>query len=247
MKIKNLLILPLATVVLVACGHNNSTGGSSGNASSSNGTQTTPPPNTATPGPWQNVTNAVNSTVTGGPYNGFPLINVDPATQTIQLRIPMLPLSLGSSSPLLTTPLPGLKGVSLSPITMPDGTLGWELTVPLSLLLKNAACEPLATLPNGDPLPHFPSEKADRFTLTLSQFKYSVTVYIALNAVAVFVEMPDVSIPSTTNYDLVNCDQTRNIGYMALIPPDWCHPGGVYLEAQIPTDVASELNNLGSF
>jgi len=248
MKVKHFLILPFAIVALVACGQSNS-GGSNTSSNSTNGAQSTPATNPSTPpASWQDVTSAMNSTVSGGPYTAFPLINIDPTAQTIQLRIPMLPLSLGSLTPILPTALPGYAGVSIGPATMPDGTLGWELTVPLSLLLKNAAAvSPLATLPNEDPLPYFPSEEVDGVAITVNQFKYPVTVYIALKAVAVFVGVPELPIPIGFGYDLVNKDQSRNIGYLALIPVQGKSPGGLYLAAQIPTDVSLELNSLVSF
>jgi hypothetical protein len=192
----------------------------------------------------------MSANVNGGPYNQYPLIQINAAAQTLELLIPLPVGSLGSITPLMPTKLSALQGTTLGPATLPDGTTGWGLTIPLKYLLQqnNAGLQPLATLPNGSALPYFPAEETDGIALTLPQFsKYTVTVYVALKAVAVFVTIPDLKIPIGFGYDLINKAQTANVGYVALVPTQGTYAGGVYVAAQIPTDAALALNSLVSF
>ncbi len=202
---------------------------------------------------WQAVSQAMDSTVSGGPMNSYPLIQIDSVAQTVELLIPFsFSLGLGSLTPILpgSISIASVQGVTISPVTLPDGSSGWAVSVPLKYLLQQngAGLQPLATLPNGSPLPSFPSAEIRGIAISLPQQPtYQINLYIALKAVAVFVSVPGVNLPIGLGYNLVNQDKTRNIGYVALIPTSGVHPAGVYVAAQIPTDVSLALNSLVSF
>jgi hypothetical protein len=129
---------------------------------------------------------------------------------------------------------------------LPDGTEAWIVSVPLNLILHGATTNStFNTLPNGDPLPFFPSQEVDGLSVTLpSRPGYSVTLYIGVKAVAVFVGIPALNLPIGFGVNVINSTQTRDIGYFALIPKQGTFAAGVYLAAQIPTDLAQIINSL---
>jgi hypothetical protein len=249
------LMSATSLVLTTACG---SGGGAAlaGGSSSGNNTQSTGGTSGTTgttAGSWQAVTSDVNSTVNGGPYNQYPLIQINAAAQTLELLIPLPLGSLGALIPIVPTKINALQGASFGPATMPDGSAGWELTVPLKYLLQkyNTGLQPIATLPNGSALPYFPAEETDGIAVTIPQISgYSITVYVALKAVAVFVSIPELAklpIVLGFGYNIVNQAKTANVGYVALVPNSGSYAGGVYLAAQLPTDAALALNSLVSF
>ena len=250
--IKTLVLSTLTVFLFTACAKSislNKSGSNLGNNSQSSGGAISAPAPVAS---WAQVTSAMNSAVSGGPYNQYPLIHIDPVAETIELLIP-LEISLGAFTPILpgSISVNGVTGVTVGPAIMPDGTSGWAVTVPLKYLLQanGAGLQPLGTLPNGNPLPYFPSAEIDGIAITLPQQpNYQVTLYIALKAVAVYVSIPSLSnLPIGFGYNLVNQNQTRNIGYFALEPSSGSFSGGIYVAAQIPTDVSLMLNSLVSF
>lgn len=246
MKTKIIItVSALSLSLMTGCSSKSNSGGPTPAINSQQGT-----PISANPAAdWQTVTSQVNSSVAGGNYNQYPLIKVDTASQSLILYIPMPPLSLGSITPILPTNVTGMPGVTIGPATMPGGGIGWGVTVPLKYILKGATMAPLnMTLPNGSPLPYFPAAETHGIALTLPQQPtYKLTLYIALKAVAVFVEVPDQNIPLGFGYNIVNSQKTRNIGYFAILPNQGTYAGGVYIAAQLPTDIALLLNGLVSF
>ncbi len=254
MKTLTALFVTLSVLMLTtACG--SGTQSSAHGAVASNNSESS---GGVTPGPvaptanWKDVTDEMNSSVNGGVMNQYPLIQINAAAETIELLIPFsFGLGLGVS-PILPGGFSyaGLQGVTIGPVTLPDGSSGWAVSVPLKYLLQKhgAGLQPLGTLPNGQPLPYFPSAEVDGVAITLpAQPKYQVTLYVALKAVAVFVSIPGVKVPFGFGYNIVNKAQTRNIGYVALIPNSGTYAAGLYVAAQIPTDVALALNSLVSF
>jgi len=220
----------------------------SGNSSSSTS------PSSSTAASWSNVQSQTTGTVNGGLMDSYPLVQINPTAHTIELLIPFsFGLNLGSLTPILSSSvsIPALAGVTIGPVTLPDGSSGWAVSVPLKYLLKGGTgLGSLATLPDGTPLTsyNFPSEEVDGVSITLpQQSKYQVTLYVALKAVAVFVSVPGVNIPIGLGYQLVNSSQTSEIGYVALVPTEGTFPAGIFVSAQLPASVALELNSLVSF
>ena len=251
------IIMPLISSVLAialttACSPGaQTTAGSAGAAVSGNGNNSQGGPGSNPVSSWQAVTTQMNSSVSGGPLNSYPLIEINPTAQTIELLIP-LSFSLGGLTPILpgSISISSVKGVTIGPVTLPDGSSGWAVSVPLKYLLAqhSAGLAPLGTLPNGMPLPNFPSEQIDGIQITLpQQSKYQIYLYVGLKAVAVYVAVPGITLPIGFSYAIINAAQTSQIGDFSVIPQSGQFPGGLYVAAQIPTAVSLELNSLVSF
>lgn len=237
----------LVSSTLVACGQGgfqsaaSSGGGSnSGQGSGGSGGGAVNPLPTL-----QSVAAEMNSSPNGGSYAGTPMIEVNAVNQTLELILPIP--SIGTSvTPIVPTGFNGLNGVSVGPTLLPDGSEAWMISVPLSMVLNGAVANPtFNALPNGNPLPYFPSQEVSGLSVSLpSRPGYSVTLYIGVKAVAAFVGIPGFQLPIGFGVNVVNQTKTRNIGYLALIPSQGAYPAGVYLAAQIPTDLAALINSV---
>jgi hypothetical protein len=248
MNLKSLMTVTVMGLLLTTACSTQEGGGTAAGTGGTNGQQSTPIAATPTAN-WQTVTSQTDAAVSGGTYNQYPLVHIDAPSQTLVIYIPMLPLTLGSFTPILPTAVPSMPGVTVGPVTMPGGGIGWGISVPLKYVLKGAAMAPLTmTLPNGSPLPYFPAAETHGVSLTFPNHpSYHLTLYVALKAVAVFVEIPDQNIPLGFGYNLVNKQKTRNIGYFAILPNQGAFNGGVYVSAQLPTDISLLLNSLVTF
>jgi hypothetical protein len=253
-SIQGMMLTALSALVMLqlgcAQGLNTSAGSSSGAGAASSGSNGTgsgaqSTTNPVATGSWADVTSQMNGFASGGAYDGSPMIKIDTVNHNIELIFPIP--SIGTSfSPIIPAGVTGLDGVSVGPAAMPDGSEAWMITVPISLILKGATFPSnFNALPNGNPLPYFPSEEVHGLAVGIpSRPGYNVNLYIGVKAVAAFVAIPKLNMPIGFGVNVVNSTKTRNIGYFALIPQVNTFDAGVYLAAQVPTDMAQELNSL---
>lgn len=217
------------------------TGGSSGSSAS-----------------WQSVVTQMDASANVNSYQ-YPSVQIDPNAQTISLLIPFPSFFGINITPVLPSNIIS-NGVTISSTTMPDGSAAWEITVPLKYVLNpnKYNLQPLSgTLPNGSALPDFPQfTQISGIQITVpQQSSLQVTLYIVSNAetngisgVAAFVSIPGFTSPyiPEIEYNILNKAQS-NVGCIAIIPASGSYNGGVYVAAQIPSNIASTLNNLVSF
>jgi hypothetical protein len=240
------IIITAAALALIACGKNSgfvTTENSSG--SSNNGSLSNPEDQSnATPAadPWQNI--ELNGYSNGSSSKGSLLIRVDKKSQSLVLILPVSISLLGLSS-LEIAQFPGLK---VGTATMPDGSKAFAITVPLRYLVKKGAFGKGDKLPNGDPLPFLPSGEGAGFSfdIAIGGEKNIFHLYLADNAVAVFIETPqaDKYIIFDALFEINNKEKTRQIGAFGVIRAKFGYSSGAYLAAQIPDQTASIIANL---
>ena len=251
--VQRLLVLGLSSAMafMMACGSGFSSSAlSSGSSSGNNGSQGAggnPNPAPATPAPsWTDVSTALNGAGSGGNYDGTMMIKVDAANQAIDLILPIPAIGGATITPIGEVQVNGLQNVTFGPTTLKDGSEAWQISVPLKLLINGASFpSQFNALPNGNPLPYFPAEEVRGLAVSIpGRSGFVVNLYFGIKAVAVFVGIPGLNMPLGFGASVVNSTKTRNIGYFALIPSVAHSPAGVYLAAQVPNDIALELNSL---
>ena len=216
--------------------------GSGGSAQSTGGSGSTSPDAVAQ---WQSLGSQMNGFgSSSSTYSGDPLIMIDTINKNLDLLIP-IPVFSGLT-PIGNVPVGSTGGITFGPATMPDGSEAWEVIVPLSVLLKGASFpSSFNALPDGQPLPYFPSAEVSGLAVSIpSRPGYTVNIYLGVKAVAVFVGIPGFKTPLGFGYDIVNADKSRNVGYIALTPSSGTYPAGIYVAAQVPTDLAQVMANL---
>jgi hypothetical protein len=235
---------------MMACGSGISSSALSSGSSSGNNTGQgggTPNATPTTPAPsWTDISTALNGADSGGNYDGTMMIKVDATNQAIDLILPIPSIGGATITPIGAVPVSGLQNVTFGPTTLADGSEAWQISVPLKLLLSGASFpSQFNALPNGNPLPYFPAEEVRGLAVSIpGRSGFVVNLYLGIKAVAVFVGIPGLNMPLGFGASVVNSTKTRNIGYFALIPSVGTSPAGVYLAAQVPNDVALELNSL---
>ena len=241
--------LALASVSLVCLvtgcsGGATSSASGSGNGSNSNSqsTQNNNPENSAQ---WKNLSQQQNGYGSSSSnFNGEPLIQIDTVNKKLDLILP-IPVVSGLS-PIGTVSVTTAQGVTIGPALMPDGSEAWVIAIPLSLVLKGATFpSTFNALPDGQPLPFFPSEEVNGLAIALpSRPGYSINLYFGVKAVAVFVGIPKFKSPIGLGFPVVNGDNSRTVGYIALTQAVGTYPSGIYLAAQVPTDLAQLMASL---
>jgi len=239
------IIITTAALILTACGKNSGFGTAENSSGSSNGALSNPEVPSNTPpaaDPWQNI--ELNGYSNGSNSKGSLLIRVDKKSQSLVLILPVS-ISLFGLNSLEIAKFPGLK---IGSATMPDGSKAFAITVPLKYIVKKGAFGKGDRLPNGDPLPFLPSGEGAGFSfdIPIGGEKNIFHLYLADNAVAVFIETPqaDKYIIFDALFDINNKEKTRQIGAFGVIRAKFGYSSGAYLAAQIPDQTASIIANL---
>lgn len=200
---------------------------------------------------WQNISNDADGQISQGTYSGKPALQIDKERQSI---VVLLPLPSQFFLPISSMPIPELPGASLEMITNPDGSTSMGAVIPLQYLLKGSSFATYGRLPNGEPLPGMPVGEAHGFAMSFPQKpNYRLHIYIAVNAVAVFVETPDFKLPPefavmpTISIPIKNREKTRTVGYFAVVPNRGTFSSGVYISTRIPNALAVAIDDVLRF
>lgn len=181
---------------------------------------------------------------------------IDRKKEVLQLVLPLPDIFLVAIG---TTAVKQLPGTTIDEVEL-DGDKAWALSIPLKYVLKGATLpEKFDSLPNGDSLPFFPSGEVQGLTIQFSQnAKYSIRLYLAVNAVALFVTTPDMDQPLQELFPpeyqsvtrpmrikkFVNKDKTAQVGYLEVILPKGSYNSGIYMAAKLTHDTAVTLQKI---
>lgn len=200
---------------------------------------------------WDSVELQAKST--GGPYSNLTVVYIDKVNQAILLTLP-LPVYVPIFTSLEIPEIPGAKFVNY---TFPNGTKSIAISIPLKYLMKRGQFIGGSTLPNGDPLPYIPEGELPGFALSFPPNpNFRIFLYVGVNAAAAFVEVPGLDLPSfplswlpfgggwNTSVKVVNKAAQQEVGYLSYVGKKGIYPGGIYLAARLPVEVANVIDNL---
>ncbi len=240
--------LACATLFLTACSKGFQSASSpstsvNGQSSTGEGTGTGGSGGSTSSAPtWDKVD--MNGYPSGGNYAGQLVVFVDKANQSLLLVLP-IPAIPGLTVFKDAVQIPELEGAFLTNYTDNNGGSSLAVNIPLKLLIKGAAFMPNERLPNGDKLPFVPAGELPGFGIQFPNMpNYRIHLYIGVNVAAAFVELPDFGLPLGATFPIKNKTKTRVIGAIGYVTPKNNFPGGMYLAAQIPDDVANMIDDL---
>lgn len=248
-KKSSLALLFIAMCLLPACakkgsGFDSSSSDTTATAQDSSNSQSqdnpqTPAPQSPSAPSWDQVD--MDGYASGGAYNGKMAVRVDKNAQALTLLLP-IPMPV----PLIgTMNIPSLPGAKLASTADGNGKELLALQIPLKYIIKGAALGQGQSLPNGDPLPYVPAGELPGFSIQLPQIKnYRIYVYLGVNVVATYIELPDFGLPIGWISPVKNKAKTRVIGAIGYVPPKMNYAGGMYLATQIPAKTAQLIDNL---
>lgn len=195
------------------------------------------------PNGWEKVN--LNGQASGGTHNGSLVIYIDKQNQSVIFALP-IPVLI----PIFTEiPIPDLEGAALTTHTNSNGATSLAVRIPLKYLVKGGVFMPNERLPNGDRLPYVPSGELPGFAIQFPQMpSYRIHLYIGTSVAAVFAELPKLGIPYFgVSHWVVPVQNTANsqvIGAVGYVFPKNQYPGGAYLAAQLPRELAILIDEL---
>lgn len=233
MKNKSLLLIASFAALLSACapsldaGGGNSSTGKEGGQGGGSGTSD-----------WSKA--EFVGKANGGEYDGKLVAFIDQATQTLNLVLP-LPTT---ASLIPRADVTGLPGAFISVIKQGASEV-LAITIPLKHLLAGQIQGAKDRLPNGDSLPFVKGGELPRFAINFPGLSGNqIHVYISEGVAAVFAELPDFGMPFGGTVPISNKQQTKTLGAIGYLPPKGQFAGGMYLAAQLPSDVKKALEDL---
>jgi hypothetical protein len=240
---KKYFSLVLILAVLVGCANDSSSTTTQGSQSQNNGQQLTDPE-----AEWSKV--SMDGFPEGGSYFQKQVIRIDTVKKTLVLTLPI------QIVPLIQFPTysgPSVPGVKVAFEQHPDGTRFITISVPLEHLIKGIILGTGSALPNGDPLPGFPDGEMPGTTVSIpGLLGWNLYLYIGSEAAAVFIEVPGLTLPggiggvfpTQITVPIKNKNKTKIVGYLSYIGPKTSSPGGAYIAAQLPRELAIILYQL---
>jgi hypothetical protein len=190
--------------------------------------------------------------VSGGTYDQFQVVNIDPSAMTITITIPLPASPVSGESNVPVSQIPGAT------ITVAQSQIGrfWiaALTLPLKDLFSGINYENQTTLPSGNALPgnlgNTPMLELNVFV----DFKTNLHFYLygSQSVIAIFYPLPDFNNSGNVTFQVAN--KTNDVhGYLGLIPQvtkgTATFPGGIFGAYLIPWQLqqiitGSHNNNL---
>lgn len=231
-----------------------SSGGSTNNTGNQNGQGDGNLPGPDNSIEWSKVQNENN----GLEENSKKLqVIIDKDKQMFRLILPLPEIFLMALGAAVVKELPG---TTIEEIELEDQSRAWALNIPLKYLLKGAKLpENFNSLPNGDVLPFFPAGEVQGLSIQFSEnAKYSMRLYLSVNAVAVFVSTPDMDHLLDETFPpeykdvtrplrvkkFTNKDRTAYVGYFEVILPKGTSHSGIYMAGRLTRDAAVTLGRI---
>ncbi len=172
------------------------------------------------------------------------VIQIDKVNQALILILP-LPSFLFLPFTSANVDIPDLDGAYFTSYETASGDRQLAVSVPLKHVIKGAEFGDSQRLPNGEALPFIPAGELPGFSINFPQQpKYQVHVYVGVNVVAAFVELPDLGLPIGGTAKVKNKDKTKEVGAIGYIPAQGNFNGGLYLAAQLPSELAITIDEL---
>lgn len=198
------------------------------------------PPAPVDTGAWDKV--EFNGYQAGGTKSNSLVIQIDKVHQSLLFVLP-IPMIIPVLNPI---EIPDLPGAYLTSYSKPNG--GGDVlavSIPLRYIIKGGVFMPNQKLPSGDDLPYVPAGELPGFAIQFPQLPdYQIHLYIGVNVAAVFAELPKVGLPIGFLFPVKNQAKTKVIGAVGYVVPKGGFPGGVYLAAQLPPDLARVIDDL---
>jgi len=242
---KLITILMIASMSLVGCsgktGFQSIDSALKGSSDDDNGGQGGGDSGGTTDADWSKVD--VDGYSQGLDSKGKLVVQIDKPNQALILILPMpsflfLPFTN-------KVEIPDLEGAYFTSYETASGDRQLAVSVPLKHVIKGAEFGESQRLPNGDALPYIPAGELPGFSIQFPQQpKYQVHVFVGVNVVAAFVELPDLGIPISGTAKVKNKDKTKEVGAIGYIAPKGNFDGGVYLATQLPKDMAIMIDEL---
>jgi hypothetical protein len=187
--------------------------------------------------------NDLSGTANGGPANNMSIIVYDVSEKAIQIRIPMagvigsvdtvIPNVPGSRVffdntnpflPILVVSVPGMY--VLGKLGFDEGDVGLDPTL----------------LPNGQPIPFTPGGEPPRISFLIPNISRTVQVYLGINVVAVYVDLP-VDPMADLTFPIRNKSKSETIGYFATVRRRAPANGGFFVSLIMPPVIAGALDD----
>ncbi|MBX9768769.1 MAG: hypothetical protein K2X47_15960 [Bdellovibrionales bacterium] len=188
---------------------------------------------------WKTVD--LSGAVSGGPYFEANAIGLDRGSQSIDLKLPLPQNPFGQE---FTADIPELPGAKIGLVQDASGHWSVALRVPLKYLIKGVDVGVPGKLPNGDELPGIPGGEKPIYALDVHRLGRTITVYIGLQAAAVFVPTPEFNPYVALGFPIRNQSQRQVVGYFSTVPKKTTFAGGFYMAAVIPDSVARVLEKI---
>lgn len=188
---------------------------------------------------WKTVD--LNGAISGGPYFEANAIGLDRGSQSIDLKLPLPRNPFGQE---FSTEIPELPGAKIGIVQDASGQWSVALRVPLKYLIKGVDVGVPGKLPNGNELPGIPGGEKPIYALDINRLGRTLTVYIGLQAAAVFVPTPEFDPFVALGFPIRNQSNRQVVGYFATVPKKNAFAGGFYMAAVIPDSVARVLEKV---
>lgn len=137
--------------------------------------------------------------------------------------------------------------ISFSPIIDSSGRMKFAVRVPIKYVIKGASFLPASRLPNGDALPAMPAGYGELPSLGLTfpqQNNTQITLYIGINAVGLFVGLPDIAaLPFGFTLPIKNSAKTKTLGFLSYVPKKGTFAPGLFVSSLIPPSMARILED----
>lgn len=128
------------------------------------------------------------------------------------------------------------------------GKVKVAVRIPVKYILKGVSTIPAAKLPNGDPLPAMPAGQGElpSLGLTFPQDGTQVSIYIGVNALGLYVTLPQsaaLPLPVNITVPVKNKDKSKTYGFLTYVNAKSGFPPGLFISSAVPKDVARVLED----
>ncbi len=142
---------------------------------------------------------------------------------------------------------PSHPDITYGPAMDAQGAEKLAVRIPIKYIIKGVSLLPTARLPNGDILPRMPQGYGELPSLALSfpsQNNMQVSLYLGVNAVGLFVTLPEnIAIPFGFSFPVKSADKTKTFGFLTYVPPKGIYPPGMFVSSIIPANVSRILED----
>tara|TARA_B100001248_G_C27399064_1_gene468354 strand:- start:173 stop:874 length:702 start_codon:yes stop_codon:yes gene_type:complete len=185
--------------------------------------------------------NDLQGKVSDGTFENHQALKIDVDNQEVVMAIP---LPLGVIAGLPPQAIPELEGAYYMIGMSSEGYSQIEVHIPFEHFLGNYLPIPADRLPNGDPLPAVPGGELPKFALKIQEAGRDIHIYIAPGLVGAYVTTPEFNPYLYLQFPIKNRNETKILGYVALVPEKLGYDGGVYIATKLPDGFARFLDEI---